>query len=156
MRDPRAPVPIDRLDMVGSASLDSSRNIIFSSLTHPLNHVRQHSTRLDVQLEQLTHGCVAAPGGEALESLRHQARKKAGPRVITRRELLRNGTLIASGTVCAPWMTAMPDWNQATADKTWTIGNDLVKRTLSFQPKLGLVTQQFSDLSTGVDLVTSG
>jgi alpha-galactosidase len=50
----------------------------------------------------------------------------------------------------------MPDWNQATADKTWTIGNDLVKRTLSFQPKLGLVTQQFSDLSTGVDLVTSG
>jgi len=38
----------------------------------------------------------------------------------------------------------------------WTIGNDLVKRTLSFDSKSGLVTQQFADLSTGIDLVTTG
>ncbi len=76
--------------------------------------------------------------------------------MITRRELLRNGTLIASGSACARWAFATAGSGQAMADKTWTIGNDVVRRTLSFPAKSGLVTQQFSDLSTGVDLVTSG
>src|SRR5947207_385819 len=75
--------------------------------------------------------------------------KKVGQRVSTRRELLRNGTLIASGSVCMRLLSAL-DRREGEAiqdgGRHWTIGNDLVKRTLSFDSKSGLVTQQFADL----------
>jgi alpha-galactosidase len=83
------------------------------------------------------------------------AMKSAGKKPLTRRTLVRNGALIASGSLCMPWASAVA-YSAANADQTWTIANDLVKRTLSFQSKSGLVTQQFSDLSTGIDLVSSG
>jgi alpha-galactosidase len=42
---------------------------------------------------------------------------------------------------------------QSDEDKVWTITNDIVSRTLRFNPESGLVTQQFSDLSTGAAFI---
>ena len=42
------------------------------------------------------------------------------------------------------------------AAKTWTIGNDRIGRTLAFQPKTGLFTQQLSDLSTHAEFIQPG
>ena len=74
---------------------------------------------------------------------------------LTRRKLLRDGALIASGSMCMTWIPAVAQ-APANTDQRWTIGNDLVKRTVSFQPKTGLTTEEFSDLSTGSNLIAQG
>jgi alpha-galactosidase len=40
-----------------------------------------------------------------------------------------------------------------TASRSWTIGNDQIRRTLSFSPGGGLSTQVFSDLATGASFI---
>ena len=37
--------------------------------------------------------------------------------------------------------------------KTWTIGNDRIRRTVAFHPETGLLTEQLTDLSTRADFI---
>jgi alpha-galactosidase len=87
--------------------------------------------------------------------MRHSAQT-----LVSRRELIRNGLLVASGSVCAPRLFAEALNGQANpaiaASQTWTIGNELIKRTISFQPQAGIFTQQFSNLSTHADFTAQG
>jgi len=65
---------------------------------------------------------------------------------------------MATSCVCSPWAfggtSGLRD-NPGVDDagETWTIGNDLIARTVTFQPKTGLFTEQLSDLSTHVDFI---
>jgi alpha-galactosidase len=82
--------------------------------------------------------------------------------LLTRRRLLRNGALMASASVCAPWASGLAQaaGNAPTDNaQTWTIGNDLVKRVIAFSPRTagpvntGLFTQEFADLSIGASFI---
>jgi alpha-galactosidase len=80
---------------------------------------------------------------------------------VSRRELIRNGLLVASGCACAPGAFSQALNGQANpaiadASQTWTIGNELIKRTIAFHPNAGLFTQQFSNLSTHADFTAPG
>src|ERR1035441_4523738 len=80
---------------------------------------------------------------------------------VSRRELIRNGLLVASGCACAPGAFSQALNGQANpaiadASQTWTIGNELIKRTIAFQPSAGLFTQQFSNPSTDRKSVVEG
>ena len=80
---------------------------------------------------------------------------------VSRRELIRNGLLVASGCACAPGAFSQALNGQANpaiadASQTWAIGNELIKRTIAFQPNAGLLTQQFSNLSTHADFTAPG
>jgi alpha-galactosidase len=46
--------------------------------------------------------------------------------------------------------------NGADASQSWTIGNDRIQRLITFQPKSGLFTEQFSDLATQTDFTFLG
>src|SRR5579863_5167001 len=67
-------------------------------------------------------------------------------KTITRRRLLRNAALIASGSLGVPWASGFAQ----SAEQTWTIGNELVKRVVAFHANRqvpvppGLFTQQLS------------
>jgi len=78
---------------------------------------------------------------------------------VNRRELIRNGLLMASGCVCARWALGK-DSQQPTAPtdaaQTWTIGNEQIARTLTYNPKAGLNTRLFSSLSTKTDFALPG
>ena len=81
--------------------------------------------------------------------------------LVSRRELIRNGLLVASGCACAPGAFSQALNGQANpaiadASQTWTIGNELIKRTIAFQPSAGLFTQQFSNLSTHAEFTAPG
>jgi alpha-galactosidase len=81
--------------------------------------------------------------------------------LVSRRELIRNGFLMASGCACAPWafseaLNGQASPSAADPANTWTIGNDLIKRSIAYQPKTGLFTDQFSDLSTHADFILPG
>lgn len=90
----------------------------------------------------------------------------AGQKRLSRRRMLRDGALMASG-LWMPWTLNMA-WadgqtpNAMNADQRWTIGNELVKRVVAFRSKLGdhtnsgLFTEQLSDLATGADLIGPG
>src|ERR1035441_1428326 len=80
---------------------------------------------------------------------------------VSRRELIRNGLLVASGCACAPGAFSQALNGQANpaiadASQTWTIGNELIKRTIAFHPNAGLFTKQFSNLSTHADFTAPG
>jgi alpha-galactosidase len=87
--------------------------------------------------------------------------RNAEKTLVSRRRLIRNGLLMATSCVCRPWAfgeTSDLRDNPGVdgAGETWTIGNDLVARTVTFQPKTGLSTERFSDLSTHVDFILPG
>ncbi len=73
--------------------------------------------------------------------------------------MLRNGAVMASGSICASWVSNLAR-AAAPFEQTWTIGNDLVKRIVTFrlaEPLLsGLFTQQLSDVSTNLDFILRG
>ena len=78
--------------------------------------------------------------------------------MLTRRRLLRDGAVMASGAVCASRTSIVA---QTTDElQTWTIGNDLVKRVIAFRRQtaapvnVGLYTQEFSDLATGAHFIS--
>jgi alpha-galactosidase len=78
---------------------------------------------------------------------------------VNRRELIRNGLLLASGCVCAPWALSEDSPGQAAATgaaQSWTIGNEQIARTLAYSPSAGLYTHQFSNLSTHIDFALKG
>lgn len=73
---------------------------------------------------------------------------------VNRRDLIRNGLLIASGCACAPLAfgeDSLPQTAPSGATQTWTIGNELIERILVYNPKAGLYTHQFNSLSTRID-----
>jgi alpha-galactosidase len=78
--------------------------------------------------------------------------------LVSRRELIRNGMLVASGCAVAPLTLTKALYaqqNSAASDgsQTWTIGNDRIARTIAFLPKKGLFTRQFSCASTHADFI---
>ena len=77
---------------------------------------------------------------------------------LTRRELILNGALIATGSVCTS-LDLLAQAATGSAARTWTIGNDLVSRTVSSRaggagPDIGLVTEQLSE--SGANLIMRG
>jgi len=81
--------------------------------------------------------------------------------LISRRELIRTGALVTSGCALMPWGFAGASETQETsngadASQSWTIGNDRIQRLITFQPKSGLFTEQFSDLATQTDFTFLG
>ena len=71
---------------------------------------------------------------------------------LSRRQLLRDGVLVTSGCACAPLIS----FAQANESKSWTIGNDRIKRVITFQSGKGLFTTQLSALSTNTDFIAPG
>jgi len=87
--------------------------------------------------------------------------RNAAEDLLSRRRLIQNGLLLAAGCACKPSLFAAEQnvvANPASdaAAKTWTIGNDRIGRTLAFQPKTGLFTQQLTDLSTHAEFILPG
>jgi alpha-galactosidase len=86
--------------------------------------------------------------------------RNAAQKQVSRRKLIQSGLLIASGYACAPLAFAnaasATSSDLANGEKTWTIANDLIRRTLIFKPKTGLFTQEFSDLSTHAEFMLPG
>ncbi len=78
--------------------------------------------------------------------------------MISRRSLIRDGLLVATGSAWAPWAfggkRVMDDRSLGQdGAQSWTIGNGIVSRTVGFKPGAGLVTRGFSDLSTGATFI---
>ena len=87
--------------------------------------------------------------------------RSGGRILVSRRELIRTGALVASGCALLPWPFAEASTTQelsssADAGQSWTIGNDRIKRVVTFLPKTGLFTKQFSDLSTQAEFIHQG
>jgi alpha-galactosidase len=79
-----------------------------------------------------------------------------GENLLTRRRLLRDGAVFASGSMCAPWAGGLVQTNAGKAEQAWTIGNELVKRVVVFQADAGLATIQMSDLSIDENFILRG
>ncbi|HEX4758932.1 MAG TPA: alpha-galactosidase [Terracidiphilus sp.] len=80
---------------------------------------------------------------------------------LSRRALIQNGVLVASGCAWAPWVFSEALYGQAApgasnASQSWTVSNDRIKRTVTFEPAKGLFTEQLSDLSTHADFILPG
>jgi alpha-galactosidase len=77
---------------------------------------------------------------------------------MTRRELVKNGVVMAAGGLVPPrclfgQARAQDAPKIESASRSWTIGNDRIRRTLSFSPDTGLSTTGFSDLATGANFI---
>jgi alpha-galactosidase len=76
--------------------------------------------------------------------------------VISRRSLIRDGLLVATGSAWGTWagISARSEQPIGTdGDESWTIDNGIVSRTVRFDPAAGLVTERFSDLSIGAPFI---
>jgi len=87
--------------------------------------------------------------------------KETTPAPISRRELIRAGSLVASGCALLPWTFAgaaeTPKTSgDADASNTWAIGNNRIMRSITFQPNTGLFTALLSDLATQTDFILPG
>lgn len=81
--------------------------------------------------------------------------------LVSRRRLLQNGMLIASGLTLVPSafsvaMGAEDKPDDQPGDQSWMIGNELVARTVVFRPKTGLFTHKMTDLATRTDFIAPG
>jgi alpha-galactosidase len=101
--------------------------------------------------------CLAKPadrGGDGMGT--------KDPILLSRRRLLQNGALlVASGGlgVTPALGMAAPQSGSAGTEGTggsWTLGNELVRRVVTFKPGTGLYTEQLSSLATNKDLISSG
>jgi alpha-galactosidase len=68
---------------------------------------------------------------------------------------------VASGCVCTPWsLSGAPGKPAASSPQgpaqTWIIGNELIERIITFQPKAGLFTERLRDHSTDTDFIWRG
>jgi alpha-galactosidase len=72
--------------------------------------------------------------------------------LVSRRELIRDGLLLAAGCAAGPSVLASEE-PAAGEKKGWTIANGSISRTVAFQPSLGLWTDGFSDRETGADFI---
>jgi alpha-galactosidase len=78
--------------------------------------------------------------------------------LVSRRKLIQSGLLMAAGSVSGPCLfgagASADDQPEAGSEKnSWTIANGLISRTLTFQPKTGLLTERLSDLATRADFI---
>lgn len=81
--------------------------------------------------------------------------------LLSRRSVIRGGLLAASGYAFWPRaLGAAPRTDVSAGDhaaaSSWTVGNDRVRRTQTFHPRIGLYTEQFSDLSTHAEFISAG
>ena len=81
--------------------------------------------------------------------------------LLTRRRVIRSGAMIAAGSLCPHWAFSLAreqggSGDAGSAAKSWTIGNELVKRVVNFMPAAGVFTEQLSDLSTNSILISGG
>ncbi len=81
--------------------------------------------------------------------------------LINRRELIRNGLVLTSGSIGLhrlPWELAQAQEPSGLESPTrrWTIGNDRIQRTIVYFRKGGLCTEGLADLSTGTDFIEPG
>jgi alpha-galactosidase len=82
-------------------------------------------------------------------------------KTLSRRTLLQKGLVAAAGSLSLP--SFMRDTAQAQeaanargASQSWVIGNDRIRRTITYRPGAGLYTSGFSDLATQTDLILPG
>jgi hypothetical protein len=79
--------------------------------------------------------------------------------VLTRRMVIRSGAVMAAGSLCPPWALGVAydesgSGDAGSAAKRWTIGNELVKRVVSFTPGAGVFTSNLD--STNAVLISGG
>ncbi len=77
---------------------------------------------------------------------------------LSRRRLIQNGLLVTAGGTSLPALFEELAGAAATSisdaeERSWTIGNERISRTVTFQPKQGFFTERFSDLSTRADFI---
>ncbi len=87
--------------------------------------------------------------------------KREGKVQVGRRSLMRNGLLAVAG--CAwtpPAFSGMrlfdPGPEAADGGRSWTIGNELVARTMTFLPGRGLFTERLVDVANKVEFIRMG
>jgi alpha-galactosidase len=77
--------------------------------------------------------------------------------LLTRRQLIQRGLILAGGATLPGVCTALAapaEASAADADlQTWTIGNDRIRRTIAFAPGSGLYTNALADLTTGAHFI---
>jgi alpha-galactosidase len=82
--------------------------------------------------------------------------KQSTPVLLSRRSLLQNGVLLASGYAWSPWTLAETRQQSVSSPaKSWTVGNELIQRKVSFQPGSGLSTLQLSDSPTHTEFIVA-
>jgi alpha-galactosidase len=69
---------------------------------------------------------------------------------INRRDFVRNGVIVACGCAIAPQILHA---EKDDGSESWTLANNLISRTVAFQPATGLYTQQFSARATHAHLI---
>ncbi len=75
--------------------------------------------------------------------------KERGHAGLNRRQLIQSGALAASGLMLRRNVFGA----DASAGQSWTIGNDLIARTVTFRAGAGLITTSFKALAIGVEYV---
>lgn len=80
--------------------------------------------------------------------------------IVSRRAVMRNGLLVVAGCAWGPGaLQGMPPGDSTAAEdggQSWTIGNELVARTLSFVPGRGLFTEHFIDGLNRIEFIRPG
>ena len=87
--------------------------------------------------------------------------KREGKAIVSRRTLIRSGLLAAAGCAWTPAGfsgTPLPAFAAGPGEsgQNWTIGNDLLSRTLTFVPDRGLFTERLIDRSNQIELIRPG
>jgi alpha-galactosidase len=80
--------------------------------------------------------------------------KDASIGLLSRRKLIRNGVLMASACAGRPWSIALDASEQSA--QSWTIGNDRIMRTVTFEPGRGLFTERISALAPRAEFILPG
>jgi alpha-galactosidase len=70
---------------------------------------------------------------------------------LSRRQLLRDGMIVAAGCVWMPSIVA----ETLNDEKRWTIRNSAIQRVIQFHPETGLVTTDLSALTPRVDFISN-
>ncbi len=81
--------------------------------------------------------------------------------LVSRRALMRNGLMAVAGCAWAPRaFSGMPMLDSSAhaeaGGQSWTIGNDLVARTMTFIPGKGLFTERLIDVMNNIEFIPSG
>ena len=80
----------------------------------------------------------------------------AGRVLVSRRRLLQSGLLVASGCFCAPWVWSEALGRDEGGGQSWTIGNELIERVVTFESGAGLFTERLSGLRTHAEFIAAG
>ncbi len=77
--------------------------------------------------------------------------KNSRPVLLNRRQLLRDGMLVAAACTWSPSIVS----ETLNGERRWTISNGAIRRVIQFHPDSGLVTEEFSALAPRVDFVSN-